>query len=419
MWTLLKNIGVCVLVGVCIGLIAESVKAPHRKRLIATFKVQQLFDHQYYRTTYSDSVRFGVSPFITYILKGNRELQNPSQDFDACFYYRAYMRYDRTVVEGLSPLAHWGQNPANITHLKFLKKVVPLKNPKYYLTLAAIFRNEERFLKEWIEYYRMMGVEHFYLTNHLSTDGYMEVLKPYMEKGLVTLRHETREMKDADFKSKSFYIPQQIAAYQWAVDETKDKAEWLIICDVDEFIVPYKAKTLCEALKGSKSSKGYDRFPAIALYWKFFGTSGVESLGEGELLIDKMRQCMSDEKERVPLNIKTIMKPRYVKRAGVHCSVLKKGYLMVNSVQDYVPTLPHVCFSPAGNRMRVHHYQLRDKRFVRESRKMRYVKGSQKIREAERYMLEVLDPYYCEEVCDVMERFVPQLRKRMGFKSEA
>ena len=57
----------------------------------------------------------------------------------------------------------------------------------YYLSIATIFRNEAPYLKEWIEYHLMMGVDHFYLYNNMSEDNYLEVLNPYIEHDIVTL----------------------------------------------------------------------------------------------------------------------------------------------------------------------------------------------------------------------------------------
>jgi hypothetical protein len=54
--------------------------------------------------------------------------------------------------------------------------------PKYYLSVGAIFRNEARFLPEWIEYHRLHGVDHFYLFNNLSEDDYKAALKPYVDQ---------------------------------------------------------------------------------------------------------------------------------------------------------------------------------------------------------------------------------------------
>ena len=57
----------------------------------------------------------------------------------------------------------------------------------YDLAVTAIFKNEGRYLKEWLDYHLFAGVEHFYLYNNDSSDNYAEVLAPYIEKNLVTL----------------------------------------------------------------------------------------------------------------------------------------------------------------------------------------------------------------------------------------
>jgi len=37
-----------------------------------------------------------------------------------------------------------------------------------------------------------VGVEHFYLYNHLSKDEYAEVLEPYIKEGIVELYNVTK-----------------------------------------------------------------------------------------------------------------------------------------------------------------------------------------------------------------------------------
>src|SRR5271165_3682750 len=58
---------------------------------------------------------------------------------------------------------------------------------KYQLSMCAIFQDEAPYLKEWIEFHKLMGVEHFYLYNHRSKDDYKKVLEPYILSGLVEL----------------------------------------------------------------------------------------------------------------------------------------------------------------------------------------------------------------------------------------
>ena len=85
----------------------------------------------------------------------------------------------------------------------------------YDLAVVAIFKEEGRYLKEWLDYHLLAGVEHFYLYNNDSSDDYAEVLAPYVEKNLVTL---------TDWPGKLMMYP----AYEDAVDNTASSVDkWL------------------------------------------------------------------------------------------------------------------------------------------------------------------------------------------------
>ena len=53
------------------------------------------------------------------------------------------------------------------------------------LSVVAIMKNEGPYLKEWLDYHLLAGVEHFYLYDNESPDNQAEVVKPYVEAGLV------------------------------------------------------------------------------------------------------------------------------------------------------------------------------------------------------------------------------------------
>ena len=55
------------------------------------------------------------------------------------------------------------------------------------LAICAIFQNEASYLKEWIEFHKLQGVEHFYLFNNRSNDQPEKVLDEYVKKGEITL----------------------------------------------------------------------------------------------------------------------------------------------------------------------------------------------------------------------------------------
>ena len=59
------------------------------------------------------------------------------------------------------------------------------KQRPFYLSLCVIVKNEARYLVEWIEFHRMVGVQRFHIYDNNSTDNITEVLAPYIKEGVV------------------------------------------------------------------------------------------------------------------------------------------------------------------------------------------------------------------------------------------
>lgn len=96
----------------------------------------------------------------------------------------------------------------------------------YKLAVGAIFKNEAHCLKEWLEHYLFHGVEHFYLINDGSTDNFMEILQPYIDKNIITLYNSTWEMVHY----------RQCLQYNHYIKPHLKETKWLLICDLDEFM---------------------------------------------------------------------------------------------------------------------------------------------------------------------------------------
>lgn len=139
---------------------------------------------------------------------------------------------------------------------------------KYKLSICAIFKNEASFMREWILYHQMLGVEHFYLYNNFSTDDYAEVLRNFIDKNIVTL--------------VDWPVPQgQTEAYRHWYNTYRDDTQWVSFLDLDEFICPYYETNLNDWLKD------YVRYPVVAVYWKMFGTSGMLEHDSSRLVIEQ------------------------------------------------------------------------------------------------------------------------------------
>ncbi len=93
------------------------------------------------------------------------------------------------------------------------------------LSIVAILKCEGPYLKEWLDYHLLAGVDHFYIYDNESPDNQAEVAAPYVKAGLVD------------------YIPapgkvMQMAVYNNAVNRFKFQSRYLTFIDGDEFIYP-------------------------------------------------------------------------------------------------------------------------------------------------------------------------------------
>jgi Glycosyltransferase family 92 len=197
----------------------------------------------------------------------------------------------------------------------------PIYCLQYYLVACAIFQDEAFFLKEWIEYHKLIGVEHFYLYNNQSTDNYREILQPYVKEGLVDLIEW-----DVKTNNQTEYLELlQKPAYKQALNLIKGKTTWAAFIDLDEFLVPMHHQNLQTLLKN------YEEFGGLAINWQLFGTSGLQNLPENGLLIEHLTWKAHPLR---PLNqfIKFIVQPQTVVSVhDPHDFDFQEGAFAVNS----------------------------------------------------------------------------------------
>lgn len=154
----------------------------------------------------------------------------------------------------------------------------------YELSICAIFQNEAAFLKEWIEYHLLVGVEHFYLFNDRSSDDYQAVLEPYIREGIV-------ELFDCCAKPGERHFHNQKRAYSRGLKAAKNTSTWLALLDLDEFICPKKVDSLPLLLQN------YLKYYGVAIRWQKFGTSNLYHLPENQLLIECLTLRSDDDYE--------------------------------------------------------------------------------------------------------------------------
>lgn len=148
----------------------------------------------------------------------------------------------------------------------------------YELSIAAIFQNEGPYIKEWIEYHRMVGVEHFWLYNDNSKDNWKEEIQSYIDEGIV-------EVTDWPIPDFIFFIEYQRNAYRDALHKALGVTKWLALIDIDEYLLPTDESTVTECLNAHFSNAS-----CVYVNWFHFGTGGV-NLREGESLLFRLLRC--------------------------------------------------------------------------------------------------------------------------------
>lgn len=123
------------------------------------------------------------------------------------------------------------------------------------ISICAIFKNEGHNIQEWIEYHRIVGVDHFYMYNNFSNDNYLEVLAPFIKEGIVTF---------IDWPVEYGQFP----AYEHFYENYRNETNWVSFLDLDEFVTPIYEKTISDWLLK------YKNYPCIVVYWKMFGSAG-------------------------------------------------------------------------------------------------------------------------------------------------
>ena len=105
----------------------------------------------------------------------------------------------------------------------------------YDLAVVAIVKNEGPYIKEWLDYHLLAGVDHFFIYDNESEDNLKEVLQPYIEKGIVTYTF---------FPGKVIQTP----AYDMAMNRFRFYCRYIAFIDIDEFILPKTNRSITEVI---------------------------------------------------------------------------------------------------------------------------------------------------------------------------
>lgn len=156
------------------------------------------------------------------------------------------------------------------------------------LSIMAIMKNEGPYLKEWLDYHILVGIEKFYLYDNESTDNTKKILAPYIKKGIVDYTY---------WPGKA----QQMVAYTDGFNKHANDTKWLAVIDLDEFIVAKDYDNIVDFLNTLPK-----HFAQLVIGWEQYGSSGHKKKPKG-LVIENYKHHASKS-----WGIKSIVNPRLV-----------------------------------------------------------------------------------------------------------
>lgn len=270
-----------------------------------------------------------------------------------------------------------------------------VEKPKVFLSVVAIAQNEASYIKEWIEYHKLVGVERFYFYDNGSTDNTREVLEPYINDGTVV--YDYCEGKCLQYK-----------AYTDAVLKYKNQTEWLAIIDLDEYIVPIEKNSIPDFLKE------FEGAPAVGINWVMFDSNGhkTKPTENDGLITANYTRVQKNYDTKVNRHIKSIVNPRKVITVqNPHFAIYKNNEFALNENHEKICgpfTKKH-----SSTKIQINHY---------------YTKSAEEYRKkTDRGNADNTNPrvYYEDSVNFVdatndyaIQKYLPELRKRLRLDKE-
>ena len=163
----------------------------------------------------------------------------------------------------------------------------------YDLAVVSIMKDEGSYIKEWLDYHLLAGVNHFFIYDNESEDNLKEILQPYIDAGIVT----------------SIFYPgkaRQMPAFNAAVRDFKFFCRYMAFIDADEFIFPVSKSTITEVL--DEILLPNPNASGLGINWIFYGSNGHDKADLSRGVLDRF----TARDANINKQIKTIADPRKI-----------------------------------------------------------------------------------------------------------
>lgn len=215
----------------------------------------------------------------------------------------------------------------------------------YYLSVGAMLKNEHRYLREWIEFHLMVGVEHFFLCSNDDDPALTyQILQPYIQKKIVEIYHSPGGCPAV----------KQIDIYNHMLTLARNVTCWIAFIDLDEFLMSYnKNKSIADILTT------FEQHVGVGINWINYGSSGLYF--PPQLQIESFRYRATDLSAHNK-TYKSIVHPNQtIKAINPHSFdyVNKQSAVDEYGQQLISGTCTNYNYTYIGKALRINHYRTR------------------------------------------------------------
>jgi hypothetical protein len=354
------------------------------------------FDYKFYIETYPDLIKNGnihtqEAAILHYFMFGQNEARITNKDG-----HRVLIPcdFDWITYSHLNPelnITHMAE--ALLHYINFgIEECRAYKKQKYYSSIHMMFKDEESILKEWLDYYLIIGIDHFYLYDHNSTDDSVNIIKPYVEKGLITLKQHKGSFNELH------------SLMNETLKTVRGETKWLAFFDSDEFLV---LKT-CDNIKDFLIQ--YEYAGGIAVNWQMFGTSNVESIPKDKTLIETLTMKLKKDHNENHV-FKSIIQPlKTNKWHNQHVASFINNFYLVDETHTMQPFNFWPLKTVTINKIQLNHYFTRTTNFFT-------TKALRRKNLMNEDLASTLNRYntYNEVIDTSISKYTDKLRKRLLF----
>lgn len=182
-----------------------------------------------------------------------------------------------------------------------------LTTPK--ATVVASVRNDGPFFVEWVAWYRWLGFSDIVVVTNNCTDHSPDLLDALQAAGWA---HHIRKDIPPGHRIKVRKLAE--ARKHRAVR----RAEWVLLCDVDEVLVIHRGQgLLADLLAPHLDTDGTQQFLGMSPNWQVFGTDGKDRFVDLPVHRQFFRACGADH--RLARNVKSLYRrPDWFDALGEH-----------------------------------------------------------------------------------------------------